>query len=333
MAQAPVEAFLSEHAPSPTTATALFPRNDDPMTVALRSQDPIDFDDIVRLNRAASPSHDGSSTIGTLTTAVFSSYKESSGTKPTSAGTSYPVGGKGKAVATYASSLSATHGSISEAEAGKEHTFVGIGDWVAREDSDAVRRLRGSARARKRPRISHPKHKKPVVVIQQDIRQDSPYLATSEDEDSPIAESISRHNNNNNNNNSNNNKETNYLRRRTNSGAHDCIALAEEGRAPLATEHPKARLQPLSRARFYTLIAILVVAALTLALSTFAAHYTGKARIACTKGIIFSATVLMSFFTVLAMVVARRALQEALLAGLLEFLIGFALVVEIHEFM
>lgn len=54
---------------------------------------------------------------------------------------------------------------------------------------------------------------------------------------------------------------------------------------------------------------------------------------ACTKGIIFSATVLVSCFTVLAMVVARHALQEALLAGLLEFLVGFALVVEIHDFM
>jgi hypothetical protein len=54
---------------------------------------------------------------------------------------------------------------------------------------------------------------------------------------------------------------------------------------------------------------------------------------ACTKGIIFAASVLMSCFTILAIVVARHALQTALLAGLLEFLVGFALVVEVHEFM
>jgi hypothetical protein len=75
-----------------------------------------------------------------------------------------------------------------------------------------------------------------------------------------------------------------------------------------------------------------------LALSTFAArysaaHYTGKSRIACTKGIIFAATVIIASLSVTAMVVARRALQEALLAGLLQCLVGFVLVVEIHDFL
>jgi hypothetical protein len=56
-------------------------------------------------------------------------------------------------------------------------------------------------------------------------------------------------------------------------------------------------------------------------------------RMACTKGIIFSASVLMSFSTIVAMIVARHNLQTALLAGLLEFFVGFSLVVEIHEFM
>jgi hypothetical protein len=64
-----------------------------------------------------------------------------------------------------------------------------------------------------------------------------------------------------------------------------------------------------------------------------AAHYTGKSRIACTKGIIFAATVIIASLSVTAMVVARRALQEALLAGLLQCLVGFVLVVEIHDFL
>ena len=91
--------------------------------------------------------------------------------------------------------------------------------------------------------------------------------------------------------------------------------------------------EPLTRTRLYALISLLSAIALTFALFTFAAHYTGKGRMGCTKGIIFVGTLLISCFTVLAMIVARRSLQEALLAGLLEFLVGFALVVEIHDFM
>lgn len=73
--------------------------------------------------------------------------------------------------------------------------------------------------------------------------------------------------------------------------------------------------------------------ALTLAFSAVAAHHTGKGRLACTKGIIYLATVVVSLCTVLAMSLARRALQEALLAGLLEVIVGFVLVFQIHEFM
>ena len=89
----------------------------------------------------------------------------------------------------------------------------------------------------------------------------------------------------------------------------------------------------LSRARLNLIIGLCVLILLTFALSTFAAHHTGKGRPACTKGIIFSATILISACTILAMTLARRALQEALLAGLLQFVIGFALVIEIREFM
>ena len=132
--------------------------------------------------------------------------------------------------------------------------------------------------------------------------------------------------------------ETKYFRRRSVKADQNRLALAEEGRVSQLAESDKPARTPLSRVRFYILIGLLVAIGLTLALSTFAArytaaHYVGKGRMACTKGIIFTATVIISGFSVLAMVVARRALQEALLAGLLQCLVGFALVVEIHDFM
>ena len=309
-------------------------RHDDPMTVALRSEGVLGIDELIHLNRALSPLPVVASSSGTLTSTVFSSRKESTGTKPTSAGTSYPVDGyKGKAVATYASSVSATHGSGSEAEAElealRDSALVGVGDWSADPP------LKGSARARKRPRVNRrPKHKKPVVIIQ----QEGTGSASSGDEGPAVAKQVARRNG----------KgtqhpralslqlslvsEAKYLRQRRHQAEHDQLHLAEEGRVSEASAStPPAK--PLSRARLHVLVGLVVAIVLTFALSTFAAHHTGKGRMACTKAIIFAATVLLSCFTVLAMVVARRALQEALLAGLLESLVGFALVVEIHDFM
>jgi hypothetical protein len=132
--------------------------------------------------------------------------------------------------------------------------------------------------------------------------------------------------------------ETKYFRRRSVKTDQDRLAMAEEGRVSQLAESDRPACTPLSRVRFYILIGLMVAIVLTMALSTFAArytaaHYLGKGRMACTKGIIFTATVVISGLSVLAMVVARRALQEALLAGLLQCLVGFALVVEIHEFM
>jgi hypothetical protein len=72
---------------------------------------------------------------------------------------------------------------------------------------------------------------------------------------------------------------------------------------------------------------------LIIAFSAFGAHQTGKGRIACTKGIIFAATVLTSLLTVLAVIAARRSPQEALLAGLLEITIGFTLLDKLDDFM
>jgi hypothetical protein len=68
-------------------------------------------------------------------------------------------------------------------------------------------------------------------------------------------------------------------------------------------------------------------------LSAFGAHTTGKARKSSTKVIVFTATALLSCLTVLAMLIARRAPSEALLAGLLEFSFGFALLIELDDFM
>lgn len=77
-----------------------------------------------------------------------------------------------------------------------------------------------------------------------------------------------------------------------------------------------------------TLVMVLVVA-----LSAFGAHSTGKANMAHTKVIVFTATSLLSCLTILAMLVGNRPPSEALLAGLLEFSFGFALLSQLDELM
>ncbi|CAI6325412.1 unnamed protein product [Periconia digitata] len=312
MDQAPVRNNMNDH-DEPSAIT----RNDDLISIALRSDDSFDLDEIVRLTRAVSPLHGGPSTHSTLPSTVLSTFKDSNGTKPTSMGTSYPVEGKGKAVATYESSISATHGSGSEADAEKEHDFIGIGDWTGETP------LKGATRARKLHTTRRSKHKKPVVIIQDHV----PDHSTSKNEDHFIAENItSRYGN----------RETKYLRRRPTKTDHgDRLNLAEEGRIPRGSidDTNSAVASSLSPRRRYILFALLVTAVFTLIGSTYGAHHTGKAQIAHTKSIIFSATVVLSLLTVISMVVAKRPLQEALLAGVFESLIGFVLVVEIHEFM
>ncbi|KAF2449624.1 hypothetical protein P171DRAFT_196736 [Karstenula rhodostoma CBS 690.94] len=311
---------MSDYDESSTAATAntstVLSRNDDPLTVALRGEigHPISLDELVDLNRAGPP-HDFPSTMGTHTTTVLSSQKESSVTKPTSAGTSYIVDGytgkgKGKIVKTYASSLSATHGSGSEAEAEQDNVLFGVGDQF--ESST----LRGAARARKRPRANRVSRPKKVPLV---IHYNGPVHASSGEDLDPVIEHSSRCSS----------KETKYLRTRKVKKSDDVFA-DEERVSPSDERNPARRF---SRARLNVVIVLCVFIALTLALSVFAAHHTGKGRLACTKGIIFSATVLISMCTVLIMILARQALQEALLAGLLEFVIGFALVIEIRDFM
>lgn len=175
---------MSDYAESSTAA--LYHRNDDPFERALRAEGPLSIDDIVNLHVQVSPSPAVASSSGTLSTRVFSSHKPSTGTLPTSAGTSYPVKGqgKGKAVATYASSVSATQGSGSdtELEAIRDNALAGVGEWAGCT-------LKGSARARKRLRqTKRPKHKKPVVIIQQDGGDPAP------ENNVPTVEQVTRNN-------------------------------------------------------------------------------------------------------------------------------------------
>lgn len=72
---------------------------------------------------------------------------------------------------------------------------------------------------------------------------------------------------------------------------------------------------------------------LVVALSAFGAHSTGKTNMSHTKIIVFTATSLVSCLTVLAMLVGNRTPSEALLAGLLEFSFGFALLSQLNELM
>lgn len=158
---ATVDSSLSDTHRSVHAAILGQPRDDDPNTLLFRGQAPIELDDIVsNLNTNINTSHSVASSSAAPTTSVFSSRKESSVTKPTSNGTSYPISGhdgKGKGTATYAPSLSATHGSGSdtEREAVRNTELLGLGNWAG------VEPIRQTRKTKKRP-------KKPVVIIQTD---------------------------------------------------------------------------------------------------------------------------------------------------------------------
>jgi hypothetical protein len=160
---------MSEHAESSTVSAIL--RNDDVLSQALRGANALDINDIARLNQAVPLPHDTLSSVGTSSTAVFSSRDESTVTKPTSTGT-YHNKGKGKLKTGYSSSLSGTHGSASEAEfsctALRRDNLLAVGDW-ADSELDVPRPLKGTARAKERQQPRRKlKNKKPIVVIEQD---------------------------------------------------------------------------------------------------------------------------------------------------------------------
>jgi hypothetical protein len=294
------------------------PRDDDPTTRRLREDPSIELDDIVsNLHQYQHISTSAaSSTIPT--SSVFSSRKESVGTKPTSAGTSYLLhkgNGKGKATVTYSSSLSATHGSTSESEheRARDDPFAGMGDWAG------VKQPRTTKKKPSQPRRKIPGgqlgSKKPVVIIQGDRK-------AGDDGRYPFTETVSRRSGN----------AAKYLRLRSNKPTADRLDLAEEGRVSPATTSLTTRVR-LSRVRQIILVSVVVLIVLIFTLSTWGAHHTGKSHMSSTKGIVFSATVMISLLTVCAMIVARRTVQEALLTGLLELIVGFALVIELGELM
>jgi hypothetical protein len=125
-----------------------------------------------------------------------------------------------------------------------------------------------------------------------------------------------------------------YLRQRAPKYDEDAVRLAEEGQCSPTTPHRiEAKVKSLPRTRVYAVVGLVAVMLLTIVLSAFGAHTTGKAHLQYTKVIVFIASALVSCLTVVAMLIARRALSEALLAGLLEFSFGFALLVELDDFM
>jgi hypothetical protein len=123
-----------------------------------------------------------------------------------------------------------------------------------------------------------------------------------------------------------------YLRHRAPKHDEDLVRLAEEGqRQSSILQSPEPR--PLSRTRIYAVIGLVVMMVSTIALSAFGAHFTGRARMPFTRIIVFTATALLTCFTIIAMLIARRTPSEAILAGILEFSFGFGLLVELDYFM
>ena len=115
-----------------------------------------------------------STSVGSSPTAVFSSREPSIVTKPTSYGTNYlahDYNGEDKIDMTYPSSLSATHGSESEAEF--EHddasgdSLLGTGAWTSSHLAKSPC-LRGDRRVRLSTRL--PGRKKHQVVLHQPAR-------------------------------------------------------------------------------------------------------------------------------------------------------------------
>ncbi|KAF1937962.1 hypothetical protein EJ02DRAFT_38822 [Clathrospora elynae] len=325
MAQATIESPMSGKSQS-STAAAIF-RNDDPLTKELRDGAALGFNDISRLNRATSPAYEALSWLGPPSNDVFSAQDDPTITKPTSTGTPYQNNVyKGKATASHASWLSVAHGSGSEAEAelqaASRDALVAMGDWTAGilvPDET----LKGSARAKSLDRRDRKrKFKKPLVKIIQHI--DAPkasHVLHDPNQESTVTIPASL-----------DGPDKTRLCRRATQHDDNQLRLAEEGHIRPESVSKSSR-RPLSPTRIYLLTSNIVFIVLVVALSSFGAHQTGKHRIACTKGIVFGATVLVACFTVLAMIVARRAPQEAFLAGLLEIGIGFTLLSELDDFM
>jgi hypothetical protein len=80
------------------------------------------------------------------------------------------------------------------------------------------------------------------------------------------------------------------------------------------------------------LAGLAILLALTLSLSTMDVCYNGKNNAARMRMVVFATVVLTSLYIVIAMIVAKRAVQEALLAGICILVIGFALLMQLDDF-
>lgn len=166
---------MSEQA-APSVAF-IITRNGDPFTLALRNGYDLSNDDLLQLSQASSSA---STSVGSSPTAVFSSREPSNVTKPTSYGTSYPAhdyNGEGKVDTMYAASLSATHGSESEAEVEYDDArciaLLGTGAWSSgtQTHGSCLRKLENakirSSKIRLSKALPH-RLKKPSIVLHQD---------------------------------------------------------------------------------------------------------------------------------------------------------------------
>jgi uncharacterized membrane protein (GlpM family) len=247
--------------------------------------------------------------------------------------------GKGKQKIDYASSLEGTHGSASEAEVVRRllcrNNLAALGDWADAE-LHPTRVLRGSARAKDRQHnYRRSKNKKPVLVLQHEHRA---HGHDGEHAKLMVASSPSY---------GGTGKTKLTLGGVSNAHSRDVasssvvhdpghdepsVRLAEEGQQQL-TLGQTTQLKSLSRARKYSIMGLITLMGCTVLAAAYATHLTGRSHMSCTRCIVFAATVALAFLTVLAMLIARRALSEALLAGLLELVFGFALLAELNDIM
>ncbi|KAL6703647.1 hypothetical protein ACN47E_009421 [Coniothyrium glycines] len=315
MAQSVTKNTMMDHDESCTAATIF--RNDDSFTRTLRSPGELEMEDLAKLHRPLSPTSNAS-VVGTSAAKVFSHPAGSTSTKPTSTGTAAPYYGMGKGKGNMdgpsTSSLSVGHGSFLEAEAVQGDTLFGMGEWT--KSTTAIEAPTESRPKDDEYEDSKPaKIKKPRISILPRVRMDI------DDVDSGTATAPEPFPHG---------SEPWRIRRRATQHEFQYTTDAEQVPRPCAAQD-KAR--PLSNTRRYLVATLVLLIFITLALSVRYAYHFGRGQMACTKGIIMGASVLVVVFTVVAMHVARRALQEALLAGLLEIAIGFILLQELNDLM
>jgi hypothetical protein len=157
--------------PVGSSIAAAFTRDNDPLTIALRCKGIFDFDDLVLLDQARSIICDTAASTSSAPTGVFSSREASSDTKHTSICTSYPLydsEGKRRDTVNYSSSLSATHGSGSEAElemeASQRIDLIGTGSWMS-NNSTSKSISKDSTRRRPRDRKRDGSRKKRSIAF------------------------------------------------------------------------------------------------------------------------------------------------------------------------